>query len=120
MGWEVEFTDEFEAWWNDLGEHEQGKVDASIRMLEEFGPSLDYPYTSSVSQSKHSRMRELRIQVDGRPYRVVYAFDPRRAAILLVGGDKTGDTRWYEVSVPLADRLYDRHLEALKKEKSSG
>ena len=48
------------------------------------------------------------------------AFDPRRAAILLAGGDKTGDTRWYEVSVPLADGLYDRHLEALKKEKSSG
>jgi hypothetical protein len=58
-------------------------------------------------------MRELRIQVDGRPFRVLYAFDPRQAVILLVGGDKTGDPRWYEVNVPLADRLYEEHLKAL-------
>jgi len=65
-------------------------------------------------------MRELRIQIDGRPFRVLYAFDPRRAVILLIGGDKTGDARWYEVNVPMADRLYDLHLETLKEEKSSG
>ncbi len=65
-------------------------------------------------------MRELRIQADGRPYRVLYAFDPRRAAILLVGGDKTGDARWYEINVPAADRLYDAHLKSLKKEKNDG
>jgi len=58
-------------------------------------------------------MRELRIQYSGRPYRVLYAFDPRRAAILLIGGDKTGKDRWYEVFVPIADRLYERHLEVL-------
>lgn len=113
MGWEVEFADEFGAWWNDLAEQEQGKVDASVRLLEEFGPALDFPHTSGVSRSKHSRMRELRIQVEGRPYRVLDAFDPRRAAILLIGGDKTGDSRWYEVNVPLAGRLNDRHLEVL-------
>jgi hypothetical protein len=58
-------------------------------------------------------MRELRIQHSGRPYRVLYAFDPRRAAILLIGGDKTGKDRWYEVFAPIADRLYERHLEEL-------
>ena len=116
MGWEVEFTDEFGAWWSDLGEQEQGKVDSSVRLLEEFGPALDYPHTSGVSQSKHSRMRELRIQIDGRPCRVLYAFDPRRVVILLVGGDKTGAARWYEVNVPTADRLYDEHLADLEKE----
>jgi len=110
VGWEVEFTDEFEAWWNDLGEQEQGRVDASVQLLEEFGPALDYPHTSGVSQSRHPRMRELRIQVDGQPFRVLYAFDPRRAAILLIGGDKTGDARWYEVNVPLADRLQDEFV----------
>jgi hypothetical protein len=47
---------------------------------------------------------------------VLYAFDPRRVAILLIGGDKTGDERWYDVNVPLADRLYDEHLETLKRE----
>ena len=61
-------------------------------------------------------MKELIIQQAGRPYRVLYAFDPRRAAILLMGGDKTGDERWYEKFVPLADRLFDEHLAALRKE----
>ncbi len=61
-------------------------------------------------------MRELRVQHAGRPYRVLYAFDPRRSAILLIGGDKTGDDRWYEVNVPIADGLYDEHLETLRKE----
>ena len=61
-------------------------------------------------------MRELRVQHQGRPYRVLYAFDPRRAAILLIGGDKTGNERWYDEFVPIADRLYDAHLETLKRE----
>ena len=61
-------------------------------------------------------MRELRIQHAGKPYRTLYAFDPRRFAILLLGADKTGDERWYEVNVPLADDLYDIHIETLKKE----
>jgi len=62
-------------------------------------------------------MRELRIQHRGRPYRVLYAFDPRRTAVLLIGGDKTGDDRWYEANVPLADRLFDEHLADLKKKR---
>ena len=61
-------------------------------------------------------MRELRIQHAGQPYRVLYAFDPRRVAILLIGGKKTGNDRWYEKFVPIADKLYDQHLNALKKE----
>ncbi len=59
---------------------------------------------------------ELRIQHAGRPYRVLYAFDPRRVAILLIGGDKTGDDRWYEKYVPLADKIYDTHIVSLTKE----
>lgn len=61
-------------------------------------------------------MRELRVQHEGRPFRVLYAFDPRRCAILLLGGDKTGNKRWYEVHVPRADQLYDAHMETLRKE----
>lgn len=61
-------------------------------------------------------MRELRVQHQGRPYRVLYGFDPRRVAILLLGGDKTGDDRWYEEFVPVADRLYDAHSASLKRE----
>jgi len=61
-------------------------------------------------------MRELRIPHQGRPYRVLYAFDSRRTGILLLGGDKTGNDRWYEEQVPVADRLYDEHLRQLKRE----
>ena len=61
-------------------------------------------------------MRELRTQIHGRPFRTLYAFDPRRVAILLIAGDKTGDDRWYRVFVPKADDLYDVHLRTLGEE----
>ncbi len=61
-------------------------------------------------------MRELRIQHQGRPFRVLYAFDPPRSALLLLGGDKTGNNRWYEENVPIAVRIYDAHLKALDSE----
>lgn len=114
--WEVEYTDELGEWWTDLTEAEQESIDSSVRLLEEKGPNLGFPHTSGIEGSKHPHMRELRVQHEGRPYRILYAFDPRRCAILLLGGDKTGDDRWYEVHVPMADRLYDTHLETLRKE----
>jgi hypothetical protein len=114
--WEVEYTDEFEEWWLGLNEAEQEDVAAYVTLLEKKGPTLPFPYSSDIRGARHTHMRELRVQHKGRPYRVLYAFDPRRAAILLIGGDKTGDERWYETNVPLADELYDRHLAALKKE----
>ncbi len=61
-------------------------------------------------------MKELRTQSKGRPLRTFYAFDPRRLAILLIGGDKTGDDRFYDRMIPLADRLYDEHLEELRED----
>lgn len=114
--WEVEYTDELGVWWGGLTESEQESVDVSVRLLDERGPNLGFPHTSGIHGSRHSHMRELRVQHEGRPYRILYAFDPRRYAILLIGGDKTGDNRWYEVHVPLADRLYDTHIAFLKKE----
>lgn len=105
MEWAVEFTHDFNEWWGSLSEEEQGRVDASVRAL-----------SSGVKGSRHGHMRELRVQAQGRPLRVLYAFNPKRNAILLVGEDKTGDNRWYEVHVPIADRLYDEHLEELKRE----
>ena len=113
---EIEFTDEFGAWWDGLDEDEQESVDVSVRLLEEKGVTLGHPHSSDVKDSKHGRMRELRVQHQGRPIRVFYAFDPRRVGLLLIAGDKTGDSRFYERMVPLADRLYDEHLETLSKE----
>lgn len=88
MAWDVEFTDELGAWWEALSEEEQVSIDASVRLLEARGPQLGYPHTSGIETSSHSHMRELRVQHEGRPYRVLYAFDPRRTAILLIGATR--------------------------------
>ncbi len=116
MSWNVEYTDEYGDWWNLLSEEEQDDVEATVNLLVEQGPKLRFPFSSGIKDSKHSHMRELRIQHAGNPYRVLYAFDPRRSAILLIGGNKTGKNRWYKEFVPKADRLYDEHLKELKQE----
>jgi len=119
MAWDVEYTDEFETWWiNELDSAGRESVAAYVALLEERGPALEYPYSSGIRRSRYSHLRELRIQHEGRPYRVLYAFDPRRTAILLLGGTKKGDDLWYEVNVPLAEKLYATHLEELKGEGS--
>jgi len=114
--WSVEYTDAFETWWESLTEAEQEDVAATVILLQRLGPALPRPHADTVRSSRHANMKELRIQHAGRPYRVLYAFDPRRCAILLIGGDKTGHDRWYEVFVPRADRLYDAHLARLREE----
>jgi len=116
MKWDVEYTDEFEEWWDSLSEGEQEDISASVQLLEERGANLGFPHSSGISGSKHSHMRELRTQHSGKPYRTLYAFDPRRNAILLIGGNKTGDNRWYETHILIADRVYDEHLQQLLKE----
>ncbi len=116
MPWEVEFTNEFEAWWLDLSEGEQDDVAARVELLMEHGPRLPYPHSSGIKSSRHGGMRELRVQSAGQPIRVFYAFDPRRTSILLVGGKKTGNDRFYEEYVPVADGLYDEHLAELRRE----
>jgi hypothetical protein len=114
MPWEVEYTDEFEGWWDGLVLAEQESVGALVELLEEQGPALSFPHSSQIAGIKHGKLRELRIQHRGRPYRVLYAFDPRRTALLLLGGDKTGKDRWYEQHVPRADALFRSHLVRLK------
>lgn len=116
MEWDVEGTAEFEAWYLGLSKADDDAVSRGILLLVTEGPTLGAPHSSKILSSRHSHMRELRIQSRGRPLRLLYAFDPRRSAIILLGGDKTGDKRWYEVRVPLADRLYDEYLEELRKE----
>ena len=116
VAWDVEGTDEFADWFAVLSEGEQVSVGRVVELLVEHGPSLPFPYSSGIESSRHRHMRELRIQHEGRPYRVLYAFDPRRSAILLLGGDKTGNDRWYEERVPVADALYDEYLFELERE----
>ena len=110
MAWEVEFTDEFEAWWVSLSEDEQEVIDAKVDLLEERGPTLCRPHADVIVSSRHANMKELRGKVGERQLRVLFAFDQRRAALLLIGGDKAGNPSWYEEFVPIADDLFDRHL----------
>ncbi len=117
MTWLVEHTNEFELWFDSLSSSEQEDVYASGLLLEQRGPNLRHPMSSGIKGSRHSHMRELRVQSGGKPLRIFYAFDPRRAAILLIGGDKTGDDRFYVNLVPVADNLYDMHLQELEQEK---
>jgi hypothetical protein len=115
MSWEVEYTDEFEVWWNGLGEDEQEAIVAAVEVLGQRGPTLGRPLVDTIQHSRHPNMKELRPL--GGAIRILFAFDPRRVAILLIGGDKTGQwTTWYERMIPVADRLYDDHLDALRRE----
>jgi hypothetical protein len=108
-------SDEFTLWWESLTEAEQEDIDVSVQLLERFGVLLDYPYSSAVHQSKYPHLRELRVQHGGKPYRVLYAFDPNRDAVLLIGGNKMGkDNKWYKQFVPMADKIYDRHLQEIQ------
>ena len=116
MAWDVELTDEFLQWWNGLDPAEKGSLAVSIELLEEKGPNLGRPFVDSVNGSRHSNMKELRTQHQGKPYRSFFAFDPRRTAILLIGGDKTGDKRFYDRMIPIADDLYDGYLQEIEKE----
>ena len=98
---------------------EQDSVDRVVRILMETGVALSFPLSSSIETSAYGQMRELRIQHEGRPYRVLYAFDPLRQAVLLIGGDKTGQNRWYEIFVPVADRIYSEYVEEMESENES-
>jgi len=112
--WEVEYTDEFGAWWDQLDADEQESIAASVELLRQLGPNLPRPHADTLKGSRHSNMKELRTQHEGRPLRTLFAFDPRRCAILLIGGDKAGDDRFYDQMIPLADDLFDIHLDSLR------
>lgn len=111
--WEVHYTDQFEQWWSGLSIDEQAAIDVAVEVLQEKGPGLGRPLVDTVKGSRHSNMKELRPR--GGFIRVLFAFDPRRSAILLIGGDKcTQWNAWYEEMIPVADRLFDEHLAELR------
>ncbi len=116
MSWEIEYTNEFELWWQTLREEQQDDIVSVVQLLEEKGTQLPFPYSSDIKGAKNSHLRELCIQSGGKPIRIFYAFDPRRVAILLIGGDKTGDKRFYEKYIPIADRLYEEYLQEISRE----
>ncbi len=113
MPYDVYFTAEAEAWMMALDDKDYDSILARIELLEEQGPGLGRPVVDTIEGSRHPNMKELR----AGSIRALFAFDPLRRAIVLLGGDKRDDwTGWYERNVPLADDLLDAHLTSLPKE----
>ena len=110
MATEVIATDEFAAWYDGLSEAEQDRVAFTVDLLEARGVTLPHPYSSSIKGASFA-LRELRTQTEGDPLRTFYAFDPSRQAVLLIGGDKTGDDRFYQRMIPIAERIWNEYLE---------
>ena len=106
---EVIATDEFVEWYRSLDETDVEEVTRCVDVLEMVGMKRGSPQSSAIKGSKHP-LRELRVQSRGRPLRVFYAFDPKRQAVLLLGGDKTGDKRFYKRMVPIAEGIWKRYL----------
>ena len=115
--WNVEYTDEFASWFESLTEEQQDAVTARVRQLEEHGPALRRPLVGEIMSSAFApRMKELRCSSDGS-LRALFIFDPRRTAILLLGGNKMGRwEEWYRTSIPTADVLYRAYLGELQRE----
>jgi hypothetical protein len=113
---EINVVDEFREWYDSLSDTEEERVTAVIDALEEQGVNLREPYSKPIKGSRHDVMHELRPRHKGDPIRVLYCFDPRRQAVLLVGGDKTGDPSFYDRMIPIADDLYEEYLEELRQE----
>jgi hypothetical protein len=109
---EVVGSDEFVEWFESLDDSDMDAVARVVDMLEMQGPTLPFPYSSAIKNAQMA-LRELRVQSRGRPLRVFYAFDPIRQAVLLIGGDKTGDDRFYERMIPLAEQIWGRYLEEI-------
>ena len=114
--WEVEVTDQFIERWSSLSDAQREVVTDRVDLLAERGPDLGRPVVDRINSSRHQMMKELRA-AKGGALRVLFCFDPRRQAILLLGGDKSGEwNNWYEWAVPFADDLYDEYLRELGEE----
>ncbi len=117
MGWDVQFYAAFDAEYEGLPEVVQNELLAHAWLLEEFGPQLGRPRVDTLNGSKHANMKELRFDADDGVWRVAFAFDPGRKAILLVCGDKSGgsEKRFYKQLIKKADDRFDGHLSWLRK-----
>jgi hypothetical protein len=119
MTWVVNFHPDFESEFDQLSEHQQDGILAAAHLLAQFGHELGRPTVDTLKGSKHVNMKELRVRIGKELWRIAYAFDPAREAILLVGGDKGGQhqKRFYKNIIAVADERFDRHLADLKKGK---
>jgi hypothetical protein len=117
--WEIQRTDEIAEWIKSLDDDAREAILKNLIILKEIGPSLGRPYVDTVKQSRHKNMKELRVQNKMRVFRIFFIFDLDRKAILLIGGDKRGEKRFYEKMIPLADNLFDEYITSRRKKNES-
>ena len=115
LAWKVSFGDAFDAEFGALPQTVQDELLASAKLLGAFGPALGRPHADTPNESRFANMEELRFSADGGVWRVAFAFDPAREAILLVAGDKSGNSekRFYRTLIAKPDRRYQAHLDRL-------
>ena len=119
LSWVVEIGDEFEPELDELHEDVRTEILALTRLLQQFGPQLGRPRVDTLNGSRHANMKELRFSAADGEWRVAFAFDTKRRAILLVAGDKSGggEKRFYRELIRKADDRFDAHLARLKNER---
>ena len=122
MAWDVGFDPAFDSEFDALPTAVQDELLALAKLLEAFGPALARPRVDTLKGSRHANMKELRFQADDGVWRVAFAFDPRRKAVLFVAGDKSGvkERLFYRRLIEKADKRFDMHLGRLKDERKSG
>lgn len=116
VAWVVEIGDEFGPEFDALAEVVREEILALARLLQQFGPQLGRPRVDTLNGSRHKNMKELRFAAVDGEWRVAFAFDPRRRAVLLMAGDKSGgsEKRFYRQLIAKADERFDAHLRRLK------
>lgn len=119
MEWDVEFHDDFEGEFDDLVEPVQDAILAAVKLLARVGPNLKRPHADTLKDSKHANVKELRCKADDGVWRIAFAFDPARKAILLTAGDKAGvnEKRFYKKLIAKADDRFDQYLAAQERRK---
>lgn len=116
MAWEVEVSDEFREWYERQRIDLRESIAVAVDTLAEAGPELGRPLVDTLKGTRYPNMKELRVQHRGRPYRILFIFDPRRNAYLILGGDKSGNVHWYREAIHRAEQIYAQHLAELGKE----
>lgn len=114
MEWTILLDPDFEVWLLQQETDLQVAIIAHAQLLVHFGPTLGRPQVDTLKGSRLSNLKELRVQHRGAPWRVLFAFDPKRQAVLLVGGCKQGNERWYREMIPIAEARFRRHLEEME------
>ena len=111
--WEVVHTPEFENWYLNQDEDAKTHILRDIKILSEIGPSLGRPLVDTLKNSKITNLKELRVQSNGRPFRIFFLFDPKRNAVMLIGANKEGKKKFYQTMIGIAEKIYFRYLKEM-------